>query len=65
MRKEYIQPILRNYHLFSNCNICDGSPTVTGDTPGGGSGPGYGGVDEEGEIDPSVKPVNEWETGLW
>ena len=65
MRKTYIQPILWSHTLFTNCNICQDSPTVTGDTPEGGDGPGYGGVDEEGEIDPGVKPVNEWETGLW
>lgn len=64
MKKDYIQPSLLSDPLLIQHFICADSPNVTGDT-GSGNGPGYGGVDEEGEVDPSIKAWNEWETGLW
>ena len=42
--------------------------TIIAQSPGvtaPGQGIGYGGIDTNGKMDPSVKERNEWEDGLW
>ena len=53
MKKTYIIPNTHTTEQVILSNICDTSG-VTGNTPGEGGGPGYGGIDD-GTHDPDAK----------
>ena len=54
MKKTYIIPETHTTEKVIFTDICVNSPSVTGNTPGEGGGPGYGGVDD-GTHDPDAK----------
>ena len=60
MKKNYIAPLMSMEDLTLGTIIAQsGGVTATG------QGLGYGGIDTNGKMDPSVKERNEWEDGLW
>lgn len=55
MKKEYMQPAIVMVQTKLAMMIC-GSQDITSDV-----GIGYGGVDEEGELDPAARRHNVWD----
>lgn len=68
MKKTYMRPTVVCCEMVVPMSLC----SVSGG--GGGVNVGYGGVDNDGELDPDAKEriangefdqYNYWETGLW
>ena len=58
-KKAYISPSLKVLHLTASCVF------AMSDVTDEGRGIGYGGVDEDGVIIPSVNSWNSWEEDFW
>ena len=61
-KQDYIKPIVKILPVGSD-ELLVGSG-VTGDI-GDGTGPGYGGVDEDGELDPGAKEYSFSSYSVW
>ena len=56
MKKTYIQPSIEMAQSLLNGMICSSQDSIASD-----NGIGYGGVDEEGSLEPASRRLNVWE----
>lgn len=60
MKKRYITPEMETLSMHLTTMIA-GSNAITTKGLGGGNSMKYGGVDEDGELDPSARRMSNWD----